>query len=106
MQKKEERKVMVVSGLWLGGWGRMAFIGKSILWIELGDWCWLFAGGRVFVAWLHAHVVGVFKGCGLQRVKKRLDLWRIHWFWQPLELGRRMGEWDKEEGLALLIVDR
>ena len=36
MQMKGKRKVMVVSGLRLDGWGRAAFIGGSILWIALG----------------------------------------------------------------------
>ena len=48
---KGKRKIMVVSGLRLGRWGREAFIRGSILWIELEVWYWLFAGGRVFVAW-------------------------------------------------------
>ena len=60
---KGKRKVMVVSGLRSGGWGRAAFIGRSILWIALG--LVLVVCGRGQDAC--AHVVDVFKVCWMQR---------------------------------------
>ena len=79
MQKKGKRKKgYEIGGLRLGGERREAFIGGSILWIELRG-LGLVVCGRGQDAC--AHVVGVFKGCGLQGGEEERGLvdWRSKW---------------------------
>ena len=42
-------------------------------------WCWLIAGGGVFLFASCMCVVGVFKVCGLQGTRKRWYLWLVDW---------------------------
>ena len=85
--KEGERKIMVVSGLRLVEWGRVAFIGESILWIDWGAGVGCLRAGECF---LHGAC-----GCG----------WRFQSVW--IAGAEKRGDWgvmEKGERRRLLSL--